>query len=100
MLHSRLSKSISERTMSKRSRLDDAQRFARSLLDDAGYREMLRTRLMAGELPAPLETLLFHYAYGKPVEPVSLDPGHELRHLSDDELAVTLERLRGLQTVN
>jgi hypothetical protein len=42
---------------------------ARLLLDDPEYRRSLRTRLISGKA-GPIETLLFHYAYGKPKETV------------------------------
>jgi hypothetical protein len=40
---------------------------ARLLLDDPEYRRSLRTRLIDGKAGS-VETLLFHYAYGKPKE--------------------------------
>lgn len=44
---------------------------ARNLLDDPDYKASLRTRLLAGVAPH-IETLLWHYAYGKPKETVEL----------------------------
>ena len=40
---------------------------AKRLLEDAAYQQSLRQRLLAGTAPH-METLLHHYAYGKPVE--------------------------------
>lgn len=40
---------------------------ARQLLEDPAYRRALRRRLLTGRAPH-VETLLFHYAYGKPSE--------------------------------
>jgi hypothetical protein len=40
---------------------------ARRLLDDLEYRRSLQARLISGKA-GPVETLLFHYAYGKPNE--------------------------------
>jgi hypothetical protein len=42
---------------------------ARALVEDEGYVSRLRDRLRAGKAPH-METLLFHYAYGKPKEDV------------------------------
>jgi hypothetical protein len=42
---------------------------ARRLLELPDYRRNLRTRLIEGKAPH-METLLFHYAYGKPKETV------------------------------
>jgi hypothetical protein len=38
---------------------------ARNLLEDPSYVQSLKARLKAGKAPH-LETLLFHYGYGKP----------------------------------
>ncbi len=40
---------------------------AKSLIEDPGYLRSLKTRLKSGRAPH-METLLFHYAYGKPKE--------------------------------
>jgi hypothetical protein len=45
----------------------EVQEFARQLLEAPDYQESLRQRLLEGKAPH-LETLLFHYAYGKPSE--------------------------------
>ena len=42
---------------------------ARALVEDPVYVESLRRRLPAGKAPH-METLLFHYAYGKPRDTV------------------------------
>ena len=44
---------------------------ARAIVEDAGYVESLKRRVTAGKAPH-METLLFHYAYGKPAETVNL----------------------------
>lgn len=46
---------------------------ARALVEDPEYRENLRSRLVAGELPPPVECMLWHYAYGKPKETVAVE---------------------------
>ena len=45
--------------------------FCRQLVSDPEYRESLETRLRAGTLPPALESMIWHYAFGKP--PASLD---------------------------
>lgn len=45
---------------------------AKRLLEDPEYQESLRRRLEAGEA-SHMETLLHHYAYGKPKETMELE---------------------------
>lgn len=47
---------------------------ARKLLDDDDYRESLKRRLIAGEA-SHMETLLHHYAFGKPSDKVEVTGG-------------------------
>lgn len=42
--------------------------FARSIIEDKEYQENFRKRAKLGELAPALEAMLYHYAYGKPVE--------------------------------
>jgi hypothetical protein len=44
--------------------------FARAFLESDEYQESLKRRVLAGEAPH-METLLHHYAYGKPVERIA-----------------------------
>jgi hypothetical protein len=53
----------------------EVKELARSLLSDPGYVANLKARLIAGECPPPVETMLWHYAYGKPKESVELTTG-------------------------
>lgn len=46
----------------------DTALVCRSLVEDAGYRKSFAKRLYDGQLPAPLEAMVWHYAYGKPKE--------------------------------
>ena len=46
--------------------------FALSILNAAGYRESLLRRILLDALPSAVECLLYHYAYGKPVERVEV----------------------------
>jgi len=45
---------------------------ARALLEDPAYVEALRARLQTGDA-GPVESLLYHYAYGKPKETVAIE---------------------------
>lgn len=44
--------------------------FCRALLESAQYREYLRDRILFKTLPPAIEVLIYHYAFGKPVERV------------------------------
>jgi hypothetical protein len=46
--------------------------FAHSVLNDPGYRKNVLVRMRALEPPAHLETLLYHYAFGKPPQALEL----------------------------
>jgi hypothetical protein len=50
----------------------EARELAQRFIEDVDYQACLRKRLIAGKAPH-IETLLFHYAYGKPAE------HHEIR---------------------
>ena len=45
-----------------------AKEFARGVLHTSTYRESILQRVLLGTLPPAVECLLYHYAYGKPVE--------------------------------
>lgn len=67
----------------------EAQVFARRLLNSQAYRESLERRIKRDDLPAAVEVMLWHYAYGKPVESLQVQvvPGYEdLSALPIDEL--------------
>jgi hypothetical protein len=49
----------------------EVRELARRLVEDADYQAKLKARLEAGQAGA-LEPLLWHYAYGKPKQPVEL----------------------------
>jgi hypothetical protein len=51
------------------------------LLEDPDYQRRLRTRLLGGKLPPQIESLLFHYAYGKPRETVAVAANPSLAEL-------------------
>lgn len=55
-------------------RTTEARDLARALVEDPEYRQLLLIRIKVGEAPH-METLLWHYAYGKPKETVELSGG-------------------------
>jgi hypothetical protein len=67
------------------------------LLQDEAYQRSLQERLVNGTAPH-METLLHHYAYGKPKDAIDLQIT-DLSTLTDDELrmrtAALLARLEG-----
>lgn len=52
-----------------------AKEFAQSLVDNPDYRKALEKRIAAGKIAPAVETMIWHYAYGKPKETVALE-GH------------------------
>lgn len=76
----------------------EAQSFARGLLTSSTYREELKSRLEKGSLPPALEQMLWHYAFGKPPEEVSVTVSDDLSSLSTEQLAQRAEfALRALK---
>lgn len=67
----------------------EAQRFARQLLESAEYRRNLEKRVTDGTAPPAIEAMLWHYAYGKPIEQVEIQVSQahdDLSKLSVEEL--------------
>ena len=61
---------------------------AAQIIDDPIYRQTLLSRARAGTLHAAVETMLWHYRYGKPTEHVEVTTHTEdLSSLSAEELA-------------
>lgn len=58
----------------------DVRELARELVEDPAYRRRLRERLIAGEA-RQMEPLLWHYAFGKPVEGQDAKEGKTLAEL-------------------
>jgi len=54
--------------------------YARDFLESADYRASAHRRVLAGRAPH-LETLLHHYAFGKPVERVQVDETRQVPEL-------------------
>lgn len=50
----------------------EARDICRAFLESAPYRVTLKDRIEAGRLPPAVETMLWHYAYGKPKEEIEL----------------------------
>ena len=62
----------------------EAKRACAELVDDPAYRVKLKKRLLAGLLPPALETMLWHYAKGKPKEQAEIE-GTLVVRWNDDE---------------
>ena len=65
---------------------------ARRLLEDEAYQARLVTRLRAGKAPH-VEVLLFHYAFGKPVERHEIATTGDFSKLSDAELLAQFDAM-------
>jgi hypothetical protein len=63
----------------------EVREIARAIVDDAEYRRSLLTRIRKGKLAPAVESLLWHYVYGKPKETVAHEGGIELRWLEPGE---------------
>lgn len=73
----------------------EAQKFARSLLNSQTYRDSLEARMKRHELPPAVEVMLWHYAFGKPVEQVEVKvTTQDLSSLSAVELLEKADKLR------
>lgn len=73
----------------------EAQQFARGILQSDDYRNSLKSRAKTGTLPPQVETMLWHYAYGKPVEQLNVtnSSGLDLSQMGSAELADIATRL-------
>ena len=74
----------------------EAASFCRNILTSQTYRDGLEKRLLRGDLPPALECLLWHYAFGKPVENVNVNVNvrDELSSLPADELLARADEVR------
>lgn len=69
---------------------NDAQIEAKKLLTDPAYTASVLDRIKRGELAPQVETMLWHYAYGKPPDVIQVEGGtliEQLEQLSDAQLA-------------
>jgi hypothetical protein len=67
----------------------EAKVFCQEVLRSEEYRQSVRQRAKSGTLPAQVEVLLWHYAYGKPVEHVQVATAAntDLSELTTEQLA-------------
>lgn len=74
----------------------DARRFALELLGTRAYQEKLKDRLEKGDLAPAIESMLWHYAYGKPVEQirVSVEQGPDLSTMTIEELEAQMAAMQ------
>lgn len=70
----------------------EAQSFCRGLLTSQTYRDKLKERVENGSIPAPLEMMLWGYAFGKPQESVDITVREDLSTLSTAQLAERAEQ--------
>lgn len=74
-----------------------ARAFCKEVLASRQYRESLFRRIVCDTLPPAIETILYHYAEGKPVEQIEVkDTTTRLEDLTPEQLE---RRLSMLQTV-
>lgn len=57
---------------SRNKRSSGAEALALNILEDPRYRKNLKDRALAGELAPAVETMLFYFLYGKPVDKTAL----------------------------
>ena len=86
-------------------RRNEARDFSLNVIRSDAYRESVRARAAKGTLPPAIETMLWHYAYGKPAEQVVIrDERRDLSNLSEEELAERAELiatvLRAVRDIN
>jgi len=64
------------------------------ILEDPEYRQSIARRIKNDALPAAVECLMWHYAYGKPTEKMEVHvSGDELQDLSSAQLAARASSL-------
>jgi hypothetical protein len=51
----------------------EVREFSASIVDDPAYQQRVRERALAGELPPAIESLLWHYRWGKPKEDAHIE---------------------------
>lgn len=84
-----------KRKNAARARVEAASTFALLVVEDADYRSSLLDRAKRGVLPPQVETALFYYAYGKPVERMEVEDKTpvDVRQLSEEQLEARALRL-------
>ena len=48
----------------------DAREFCAGIVCDPAYQQRIKARALAGKLSPQMEALLWHYAHGKPAQPI------------------------------
>jgi hypothetical protein len=78
-----------------RSRRHSIKQFCQNVLHSREYRESLLRRIDSDTLPAGVETMLYYFAYGKPVERVEFNDVTEtnLENASTEELTERAAKL-------
>jgi|SRR6266853_1739521 len=64
----------------------EVKEWARGLLEDPEYRDALQRRLIDGTCPPQLEVLLYHYAYGKPVDVIAMANAEKARDYAQEQM--------------
>lgn len=70
-----------------------AKEAAKLIIESESYRRSLVARAAAGTLPPGIESMLWHYAYGKPTETIEMKVREDLSGLSDQQLAQRAEQI-------
>ena len=71
-----------------------AKDLAREILQSPEYKQSLLDRITLGQLPAQVECLLYHYAWGKPVERIEMkDTTDDIDEMNIEECEQEAERL-------
>jgi hypothetical protein len=71
----------------------EAKAACAELVDDPIYREKLKARLMKGKLAPALESMLWHYAKGKPKEQIVISADKTLAQLIAEALGIGDQRI-------
>lgn len=71
--------------------------WARQMLTSSKYRAALETSLIARTCPPAIESLLYYYAYGKPVENVNLNVTQGQEDLSQLSIPELADRAQAIQ---
>jgi len=64
----------------------DPRTFALEILSSYQYRESILRRILVDDLPPAVETLLLHYAFGKPTERVEVKDVTPIESLTSEQL--------------
>lgn len=69
----------------------EAQSFCRTILTSSSYRDKLKAKAESGDLHPSIEVMLWHYAFGKPAEEVTIRTPDDLSQLTIDQLRERVE---------